>query len=599
MFQQQQQQPTPPDLASTYRELYRSRFRADVQAGTTTPFVLPFHLLAYWVVPTLYLAIPHRNRLWLYRARWLVLALICAFNWHMTKHVASLNFAASYGAGLVAAWSTIWAFHLLVWTRPQWDAKRVERRRVATRPSDSIAPEPVLNGSADVTKTKGMLMNGSGKADGMRKREAYAKQCAVTPEGMKCTEAGIEEKFLAKGIEALSGRDENLRLDQTKVLELSKLTREQEYEYYWQEYPTDASFWTRLDWAFDIVSSFRLTGWNWASSCLPPYEPPPKIGPYQLPLEYGSHRSKQGYERTLSRRKFILSRWFFHFIPSYLVVDLCATLMTTDPYFIVGPEHNYPLPTHLASLPPVLLSLQRTMLGFTAIFFGIQYAWNAGALVLAIYCPPILGFRAHPWHLPSLTGSFMEVMDRGLSGFWSAWWHQSFRAGFSAPTKWLLRHGYLPSSRGRGEGVGRMITPFVGAVIAFAQSGLIHSAGSYSSVPATHYWGPPLFFALTALGTMLQSVLSHLLMRRAEKLPRWVRRLGNIVFVFLWLWATSGLILDDFGRCGIWLWEPVPVSLARAAGLGVDKRLWRYDRDSLPRWQWGSHGKWWETGISI
>ncbi|KAI0459428.1 hypothetical protein F5B21DRAFT_301603 [Xylaria acuta] len=603
MFQQRQEQrPSPLDLASTYRELYRARFRADVQAGTTTPFVLPLHLLAYWVVPTLYLALPHKNRPWLYRARWLVLVFLCAFNWYVTKHVASLNFASSYGAGILAAWTTIWNFTLLVWTRPQWDAKRVERRRITARPGDRIAPEPGLNGSADVTKARGVLTNGSEKVNGVRKREAHAKQCAVasgSTESMRGVGVGIEEKFLVKGMVALNDHDESLQLGQNTTLELSRLTQEHEYEYYWQEYPADASFMTRLDWAFDIASSFRLTGWNWAPSCLPPYEPPPKIGPYQLPLEYGSHRSKQGYQRTLSRRKFILSRWFFNFVPSYIIVDLCATLMTTDPYFIVGPEHNYPLPTHLASLPPVLLSLQRTMLAFMGIFFAIQYVWNAGALCLAIYCPPILGFRAHPWHLPSLTGSFTEVMDRGLTGFWGTWWHQTFRVGFSAPTKWLLRNGYLPSSRRGDRGVGRMITPFVGAIIAFAQSALIHGAGSYTSVSATHYWDPPLFFALAGLGTTLQSVLSYVPVRRTEKLPRWVRRLGNIAFVVLWLWTTSGPLLDDFGRCGLWLWEPVPVSLARAAGLGVDRRIWRYDRDSLPRWQWGAHGRWWETGISI
>ncbi|KAI0859608.1 hypothetical protein F4860DRAFT_482562 [Xylaria cubensis] len=592
-----QQQPSPPDLASTYRELYRARFRADVQAGIKTPFVVPLHLLAYWIVPTLYLAIPHKNRPWLYRARWLVLAFLCAFNWYMIKHVNSLNFASSYGAGLVAAWATIWNFTLLVWTKPQWDAKRVERRKRIRQADDRIAFESGPNGSTDVTKPiNGVLANGSRKIDGVRKRETNAKQCAVAPES---AEAEIEKEFLMKGIILLNDRNENMRLDQNTALELSRLTQEHEHEYYWQEYPADASFWTRFDWAFDIVSSFRLTGWNWAPSCLPPYEPPPKIGPYQLPLEYGSHKSKQGYERTLSRRKFILSRWFFNFVPSYIIVDICATIMTTDPYFIVGPEHNHPLPTHLASLPPVLLSLQRTMLAFIGIFFALQYAWNAGALCLAIYCPPILGFRAHPWHLPSMTGSFTEVLDRGLSGFWGTWWHQTFRVGFSAPTKWLLRNGYLPSAHGRSQGVTKMIAPLVGAIIAFVQSGFVHSAGSYSSVPATHYGGPPLFFALAGLGTMLQSTLSYLLVRRIKKLPRWVRRLGNLTFVFLWLWATSGPLLDDFGRCGIWLWEPVPVSFVRAAGFGVDRRIWRYDRDSLPRWQWSAHGRWWEMGISV
>lgn len=276
---------------------------------------------------------------------------------------------------------------------------------------------------------------------------------------------------------------------------------------------------------------------------------PPRIGPYQLPLEYGSQRSKQGYERTLSRRKFVLSRLFFNFIPSYIVVDLCAALMTTDPYFIVGPEHNHPLPPHLASLHPVLLSLQRTVLAFVGIIIALQYAWNAGAIFLALYCPPILGFRAHPWHLPSLTGSFTQVMDRGLSGFWGAWWHQSFRVGFSAPTKWLLRHGYLPSLGKKTDGDGRStvtVTPLVGAIIAFTQSALIHGAGSYSSVPTTHYWGPPMFFALSCLGTVLQSVFSHQLRRRIKKLPRWVRRVGNLSFLFFWLWATSWTLCKSF-----------------------------------------------------
>ncbi|KAI1118793.1 hypothetical protein F5Y14DRAFT_446608 [Nemania sp. NC0429] len=567
-----------PDLASTYRELYRTRFHADVRAGTTTPFVVPLHLVAYWVVPTFYLAIPHRNRPWLYHAKWLVIAFVCAFDWYMIKNVASQNFASSYGAGLLAAWATIWNFTLLVWTKPQWDARRVERRRVS-RPihqtgssqqrtrlpivtgqgqsskSDTeetsgsvsiltgpreIALDPRLNSVASVAKTTAT----HDKVNGTGEMGASSEQLMASLEIIEAIEDEPEEKLLARDIIALNdnGNDENLRLDQKTVLQFIRLARENEYEYYWQEYPADASFWTRLDWAFDLVSSFRLTGWNWAPSCLPPYGVPPGIGQYQLPLEYGSHTSKQGYKRTLSRRRLILSRLFLNFIPSYIAIDLLAAVITADPYFIVGPEHDHPLPPYLASLHPVLLSLQRTILGFVAVVIALQYAWNAGAIFLALCCPPILGFRAHPWHLPSLFGSFTQVLDHGLSGFWGAWWHQSFRVGFSAPTKWLLRHGYLPSPRpktGGGRQSTALVTPLAGAVIAFAQSALIHGAGSYSSVPTTHYWGPPTFFALSCLGTLLQSVCSHQLRRRIERFPRWVRRLGNFSFVFLWLWATS------------------------------------------------------------
>ncbi|KAI8632104.1 hypothetical protein F5Y19DRAFT_386002 [Xylariaceae sp. FL1651] len=625
-----QQQPLP-DLANIYRELYRARFRADVQAGTTKPFIVPFHLLAYWVVPTLYLAISHKNRPWLYHARWLVLAFVVAFHWHMIRNVGSLNFASSYGTGLLAAWAIVWNFTLLVWTRPQWDAKRVERRRKIRRgdqvedsqgsdrpptlsgnghaseleanesnsrtsvqlEADENASELIQNGRATISRTTGLQANGDEKhIKGTRERQRHATPSTPLPGGRE-----VEEKLLMENIITLNTQDGN------PALELSNLTREQEYEYYWQEYPADASFWTRLDWAFDIVSSFRLTGWNWSPFCFPPYQPPPKIGPYQLPLEYGPHRSKQGYERTLSRRELVISRTVFNIIPSYIIVDFCATLMTSDPYFILGPEHNHPLPRHLASLSPLLLSLQRTVLAFVGIVSALQFVWNCGAVALALYCPPILGFRAHPWHLPSMSGSFTQVLDRGLAGFWGAWWHQTFRVGFSAPTKWLLARGYLPSSSSSTHKDGRsglaMVGPLLGALVAFAQSALLHGAGSYSTVPATHHWGPPLFFALAGAGTVLQTVLSHVLRRRIEKLPQSVRRLGNLAFVFLWLWATSWALLDDFGRCGIWLWEPVPVSVARAVGLGDDKRVWRYDADFFPQWHWGARGRWWETGVAI
>lgn len=288
------QEPTPlPDLASTYRELYRARFRADVRTGTSTPFVIPLHLVAYWVIPTLYLAIPHRNKPWLYRARWLVIAFICAFDWYMIKNVASLNFASSYGAGLLAAWATIWNFTLLVWTKPQWDARRVERRRIVRpdhwtknsqqraqltgqRPaSKSNTQEP--NGSVSIlTGTHNIALESSSsdatsivkaaaadnKANGARRTRVSPKQPAAALESIEDVEEESEARRLARDVIALShyGDDEDLQLNRKIVLQLCKLARENDYEYYWQEYPTDASFWTRLEWAFDIVSSFRLTG---------------------------------------------------------------------------------------------------------------------------------------------------------------------------------------------------------------------------------------------------------------------------------------------------------------------------------------------------
>ncbi|KAI0841959.1 membrane bound O-acyl transferase family-domain-containing protein [Hypoxylon sp. FL0890] len=618
------------DIAITYREIYHAKFWNDVEAGHKTPFLIPLHLLGVWFLPTLYLAIPHKNRPWLYQARWLVLAVVVAFNFNMILHVSSHNFGGAYGAGLIGAWGIVWNLTLLVWTKPQWEAKRVDVRRkrkhdnVASNGHSSSSPSASQNGHAtktatgeqtsrsngapqrndsihksfeeepDFANTTGMESNGHASHNG-HSSNGLKERLANTKTANRSAELGdISEESKKTLFETIP----SLRLNGNGMQaagELEKLAAEQEFEYYWQKYPADASFWTRLDWAFDIVSTFRMTGWNWAIPCLPPYEPPSKLGNYQLPLSsVGPQRTKQGYTRELTRRALFLQRLFL-IIPNYILVDFCAVYMTADPYFILGPEHNEPLPPHLASLPPLLLSAQRTALSLAGVLSALQLIFNAGALALA-FLPPFpqtLRFRAHPWHLPSVTGSFTEVLDRGLAGFWGSWWHQTFRFGFAAPTQYLLREGYIKSGTPKARAVA--------AAFAFLSSGFLHASGSYSTVSDRSKWYlPPLFFLLAGFGTTLQSWLARAVFGTyIERLPRWARRLGNFVFVVTWMCLTSWLLVDDFGRCGLWLFEPVPFSIVRALGLGPsnDRRVWRLETNMLPRWYWGKH--WWDTGLAI
>lgn len=337
----------------------------------------------------------------------------------------------------------------------------------------------------------------------------------------------------------------------------------------------------------------RRPGWNWAIHCLPPYHPPPLTAEgVQLPLESLPNRSREGYTRTLSRRALFIERFFFDVVPSYVVLDLCAVLMMQDPYFVVGPEKSRDLlPLTAAAAHPLLLSLRRTALSFIGILTALQLAFGFGALCLCFLLGSsggggLLGFRAHPWHLPTAFGSFDQVLDRGLAGFWGAWWHQTFRFGFEAPGRWLLAHRReRQRQRHRVEGEEekdtattnpRMTTTdrLLAAAFAFLQSGLIHAAGSYSTVaPETKWWQPPLFFALAGAGSTLQRWLSARLLSSLSSLSwpapsRRVRRFGNLAFALAWCWATGWLLIDDFARCGLWLYEPVPVSLFRALGYG-------------------------------
>ncbi|KAI0020181.1 hypothetical protein F4780DRAFT_792054 [Xylariomycetidae sp. FL0641] len=626
-------QPNGTTLAAAYRELYREKFRADVEAGATTPFLVPLYLCGAWILPTLYLAIPHKNRPWLYQARWLVLALNTAIHWYMIRNVSSFNFASAYGAGLFACWATVWNFTLLVWTKPQWDAKRVEvrrKRRVEGYPDGKpVTPAMAVNGHTPESTIdrnredahEPLEANGhtpkpgtrtsplDGKANGhattqsienmskeLRKRRSdmasSASKKASHGEGAEISED--QKSILLDNL----ARNKDLPRNQVSDLDLGRLAAEQEVEYYWQEFPEHAPLTTRLDWAFDIVSSFRLTGWNWAIPCLPPYEPPPYVGGHQLPLDSLPNRSKQGFTRTTSRRRLLYQRIVCTILPAYLVIDLVAVLMTEDPYFVVGPEHAgglaLPLPPHLAALPPALLFLRRNLLGFAGVAAALQLAFAAGAVLLALLGPPVLGFRAHPWQLPSMYGSFAAgVLDRGLAGFWGAWWHQTFRFGFGAPVAWAVRRGHLAP---RSPAARR-----AGTAAAFALSGALHAAASATTVPAhTRPAHPALFFALAGVGCAAQGALARAAAPLRRALPRAARRAANLAFVAAWFLATSWLLLDDFGRCGIWLWEPVPLSVVRPLGWLGDTRdtaAWRYDREFFPRWYRGR--SWWESGLGV
>jgi hypothetical protein len=333
-----------------------------------------------------------------------------------------------------------------------------------------------------------------------------------------------------------------------------------------------------------------IPGWNWAIPVLPPCVPPPMTSDgSQMPLESLPNRSPQGYSRVHNCTRLVLQRMIVHIIPSYLLLDFLSTYMTQDPYFVVGPS-NLPLPPHLASLPPVALYLSRALCCSFGILGMLHFLWNIGVLMITFLGSPILGLRAEPWHMPSLTGSFDAVLDRGLSGFWGSWWHQSFRFGFSASTEWMVRNGYLKK--------GSMQASLVGVLVAFAHSGFIHAMGSYTTLPQSRLWSPPLFFGLCAVGVILQRALSDRFKPQIRGLPRYVRRATNVVFTFGWLFATCGPFVDDFGGIGLFLFEPVPFSVLRWFGFGIPgDTAWRLLPDDSPMWYTGK--RWWQSGIGI
>jgi len=648
------QDDSPTDLASTYRAFYRTQYFASLDPSSNNhspyhglqppataatagpgvhggigrtgvrPFLIPLYLCGVYIIPALYLAIPHRSesRRWVYAARWPLLAGLTWFHMQMILHVSSPNFASAYAAGLLGAWGVIWNWTVLVWTAPQWDAKRVERR---------------------------VRSEGKGRETGFGSREAMKGEEIQETNGTGHTNgytnghSNGDANRLKHRQNGLSKHENGYSTNVDESHPDSENDDSGEIEYYWQPFPEHAPFLTRLNWSFDYVAQFRMTGWNCAIPSLPTYAPPAYKGTRQQSLNTLPNRSRDGYTRIVDLKAWIYNTLVFSVIPSYILIDLLAILVTNDPHFVISPDHNAPIPSHLAALHPLARFLFRQIVALFGILAALHLVLNFGHLLICLLCRPLLGFRAEPWHLPSMAGSFTQVLDRGLTGFWGSWWHQTFRFGFAAPTKWLLRRGYIAK--------GTLAADIVSFSAAFVQSGFLHAAASYSTVPTqSRWWMPPMTFLLSGLGMIVQKNIASQgwkyldayyyranpdavpgqssskcdgkIGRRGDESPSraatpiYIRRLGNLAFVLVWLSLTAWPLLDDFSRAGIWLFEPVPVSLFRhplalavfralrlggvdgALGDPLDRRVWRWDRDFFPRWYSGR--SWiWDTGLGI
>lgn len=226
------------NLGAYVRDIYRLRFAHELAAGTLKPLIIPYSLLGTFILPILYFSISHINRPWLFRARYLLMAFIVGFNLSETLGTSSANFAVAYAVGLMQAWGILWSGTLLIWMRPQFEAERVERRKRSGSPWTSST---ALNGLPRENCTE----NGHAALNG-RAANGNAHNSISSVDG------GVDTKVF-------QGKEYQVSLHDAPDENVARSLREG-YEYYWQAYPAEAPFSTRLEWSLDLVSSFRGTG---------------------------------------------------------------------------------------------------------------------------------------------------------------------------------------------------------------------------------------------------------------------------------------------------------------------------------------------------
>lgn len=536
--------PSPRDVVATYRRTIEIR----VSEGSLRPMVLPYHFYGFILLGT-YLCVRHTNRPMLYKARWIVLVAITWFQLETLWHTSSTNMAMSFVAGLISTYGIITSLTWLVFMRPQFDAKRIERKTI---------------------KKHGIATQGN-ESDGT----AY----------LGSDELGSRQRARANG--DVSRKSIESKVSNGKNLGSSR-SQPSANEYHWQTYPDE--IWERLGWISDLVINFRGPGWDWAIPILPKLPPCvyDKLGEH---VDESSRKdiSSTGIKRFATRDD-VFRAQVPRFFMGYLLLDFVKTTMMNDPYFWLGPN-DYAVPVYVSAMPPLIRCMYRELLSIAGVLISLDMVFLLAPLTMCLLLGPssFMGLRGEAWYYPTTWGSFSVIANKGLAGLWGGAWHQMFRLVFSAPTNYLTANGYLKAKSST--------TKLVASIFAFGISGILHAGGSISQIPSTKPWNPPAFFMLQALGIFLQTGSCTLLQKHIKNIPKPIRRTTNVAYALLWGLLTGWWLADDFARGGIWLYEPIPISILRGLGLaGRDHGWWCWEHVGIG-WYTGQH--WWESGIAI
>ncbi|KAI6246294.1 hypothetical protein HI914_05578 [Erysiphe necator] len=526
--------PTSNEIYSVYRDVLEHK----LSNGTLILVIFPYHLLGFLLM-TAYLCIPHKESPKIYALRWPLLAFINWFEFRMIWKTSSVGPGMGSFAGSLSAYTILASWTWLIFKKPQWEAKRIQR---------IIKRVPQIKNEITSTKSEDEIPQNKD----LRQRNANGSLKASS----------------------LSLRKDEFQNDNIDV-----------YHYFWQSYPDN--FKERISWVVDLLYNYRGPGWNWAISSIPSL--PPEIlmrAGDPVPKRNLSNFSPTGSRRFNSRYEHLVYRVSL-LLFCYFALDVLKTVMMKDPYFKFGPN-TYALPSYLQSLTPSALQFYRIVVTSIGIITVMTTTLNLIPLLSCIMGPKVLGLRAEPWYYPTEWGYFSNIYKNGLGGLWGDYWHQSFRLHFTSPTNFLIREGYIKP--------GTFIAKTTSLFCAFFLSGFLHWASSSSTLPPTRPSHAMYFFVLQGVGIMLQRALCQCFSRYITKFPTFLRRTGNFIFVLIWLHKTGWLLADDFARTGLWLMDPVPISFSQLLGFGEVDAGWISKRRQF-RWFQGKN--WWEIGFAL
>ena len=530
---------TLPRTHNALNDFYQSHFHEAVQRGDQIPFVWPYRSFGTYVLLAYLLLPPTRSKIVRY-AFYPVFAFFSYWSWKAMMETKSASMVVTYLLGIANSWAILWIASRTIFADYR-TAMRVERRSCYPGQKDTVVRQDIkdpLPKTQDVFQRK--QVNGRSKAENM------------APSSIRS----------------------------------SSQTRDSLY--YWQTLPS--RFLDRLDFITDLLCSMRGPGWAHQARSIP--GPPEYIASQLNPRP----SSTKPVVREYKDRQSLLLANVIRILKFQVYVDIIKTLMTHDPYFLGFVEPTPPAPTFFPDLirdSPFLTKCYRLVLAMLATRFALGTIFCLSPIFMSgVLGPKVLGLRAESWYYSDFGGGWRYLLSDGIAGWWGAWWHQIFRLGFEAPSKWACERLGL-SQRSTP---GKMVT----MLVVFTCSGTLHAFGSICMYPETKPWsGPFLFFLLQGLGILLESILSHGFRTTGitQRTPQAIRKIVTVIWLTTWAYYTGPVIADDFSRGGVWLFEPIPFSMLKMLGFGEENdHWWRWRARNL---FWYSGDKWWKSGIAI
>ncbi|KAK2767148.1 hypothetical protein FQN53_006576 [Emmonsiellopsis sp. PD_33] len=543
----------PPQPYEAFVSALQSRFDQALGDGQISPFIFPHDFGPIFIlILTLLIKIPRNGPLKF--INYLSFGYISYLSILNISRVRMQSGGTGNMIGVMFTYQIVLSASLLVFNNPQRDFKRIERSTIFQR------IEEVPGGSRPITKTSVVALENNGTSDNSLKLRSALDQAAEATTTSQSAPGKTQEIFTLR----------------------------------WQSYPDTFSH--RLSWVMDLTQNLRGAGWNWRIHTAPKFP-----GPVSKQLDR-SLRGVSKPEVTNPADTYAFTRAIISQVAvGYMALDILRVLVKIDPYFwgVVTTPPPPPL-NSLGTFTNTATQAYRVLVTALAVTAAVSFQSSAMTLLtilISTYIPSIRTWTLTPieapWMYPPTFGPFSATLDHGLQGFWGQSWHQLFRFTFTQPGIWLTAHLPHPLRK-------PLIKRTIHLTTTFAISGLVHATGSYTQVPSTNPTHVFLLFILQVPAILFQTLVAeHVIPRLPFQPPRWLRRLTNLLFALAVAFFTGLLGADDFAKGGMWLVEPVPVSLVRGLGFGrVEGERWW--------WLWGAKWfrlwrgeRWWEVGVWI